>query len=199
MNRWIITSSLAGALALPLLIAPATASASCNDRKVTGTVVGGVGGALIGNSISRGGGGAVLGGLGGAVLGHEVARASCRHERYRYRHAEYYRERYRPSRGGYGTYPGEAHQNGADPGDAQFAPTPASSQTVYYDDRGNPIYPNGAPTAPTFATPSSVPVRSASFASAGSASGGPACGVETRSYYDDRGELVQRQVQTCAP
>jgi hypothetical protein len=187
LNRWIITSGLAGALALPLLIAPATASASCNDRKVAGTVVGGVGGALIGNSIAHGGGGAVLGGLGGAVLGHEIARSSCRHE---YRHAEYYHGRYRPSGTGYGTNQGAAYQSGgAYPSAAQSAPTP-SQQTVYYDDRGNVVYPSSAPGP-------SAPY--ASYASASYPSAASACSAETRSYYNDRGELVQRQVQTCAP
>lgn len=172
-------SSLAGALALPLLIAPATASASCHDRQVTGTVVGGVGGALIGNSISRGGGGAVLGGLGGAVLGHEVARSSCGRERYRYRHAEY-RGAYR--RGS------QTYQGGANPTDAQYVQAP-TQHAVYYDNRGNLIDPSGA-AGPTSSA-------GAPYASAADASGA-ACRVETQSYYDDRGELVQHQVQTCA-
>lgn len=126
MNRWIIVGGLAAALALPLLTAPTGASASCTDRKVTGTVVGGVGGALIGNSIARGGGGALLGGLGGAVLGHEVARSTCRHERYDYRHAEYRRR----------SAPHGPYQNGTYPGDAGGAPPPPQ-QVVYYDERGN--------------------------------------------------------------
>ena len=186
MNRWIITSSLAGALALPLLIAPATASASCNDRKVVGTVAGGVGGALIGNSISGGGGGAVLGGLGGAVLGHEVARSTCGRERYgyRYRHAEY-RGAYRH---GYQTYQGEAN-----PSDAQYAQAPAQ-HAVYYDHRGNLIDPSGAATPTAYAA---APYAPSPYASAADASGA-ACRVETQSYYNDRGELVQHQVQTCA-
>jgi hypothetical protein len=173
LNRWIITSSLAGALALPLLIAPATASASCNDRKVAGTVVGGVGGALIGNSIARGGGGAILGGLGGAMLGHEVARSTCRHESYHEQRSEYHGA-YRPSERGHEAYPpGAAYQ-----GDAQ----PPPQRTVYYDDRGNVIDPVAAPGPPAYAT---VAYQSA-------------CRTETQSYYNDRGELVQYPVQTCA-
>jgi hypothetical protein len=190
LNRWIITSSLAGALALPLLFAPATASASCNDRKVVGTVAGGVGGALIGNSISGGGGGAVLGGLGGAVLGHEVARSTCGRERYGYRsrHAEY-RGGYQPSRRGYQTYQGDTY-----PSDAQYGQAP-SQRTVYYDRRGNVIYPGGAASGGATA-----PYAAASYAPYGSAdpSAASACRTETQSYYNDRGELVQHQVQTCA-
>ena len=186
MNRWIITSSLAGALALPLLIAPATASASCNDRKVVGTVAGGVGGALIGNSISRGGGGAVLGGLGGAVLGHEVARSTCGRERYGYRdrRAEY-RGDYRR---GHQTYQGEAN-----PGDAQYGPAP-TQHAVYYDHRGNLIDPSGAATPTSYAA---GPYGPGPYPSSADPSGA-ACRVETQSYYNDRGELVQHQVQTCA-
>jgi hypothetical protein len=87
MNRSNVFAGLAAALGLLLLLAPASASASCADRKMTGTILGGVGGALIGNSISGGGGGALLGGLGGAVVGHEIAGSGCRSER----SGDYYR------------------------------------------------------------------------------------------------------------
>lgn len=80
MNRLLVIAGLAGALALPML-APGAANASCRDSKATGTVLGGVGGALIGNSISGGGGGAILGGLGGAVVGHQIAAGGCEHSR----------------------------------------------------------------------------------------------------------------------
>ncbi len=74
MNRVIVMASLVGAIGLGLMAAPTTASASCSDRKATGTILGGIGGALIGNSISHGGGGAVLGGLGGATaVGNRIA------------------------------------------------------------------------------------------------------------------------------
>jgi hypothetical protein len=77
MKRILIAGALAAALALPMMAAPTAANASCSGRKLTGTVIGGVGGALIGNSISRGGAGAVVGGLGGAYLGHEIAAHGC--------------------------------------------------------------------------------------------------------------------------
>jgi hypothetical protein len=201
LNRWIITSSLAGALALPLLIAPATASASCHDRQVTGTVLGGVGGALIGNSIARGGGGAVLGGLGGAVLGHEVARSTCRREHYAYRREAYHRG-YRP----YGPYP---YQPGAYQGGV-LAAAPPPERVVYYDDRGNLIEPAvaspasyaGGPNAPVPYAPSAYAPGPSAYAPGPYASASDpsasACRTETQSYYDERGQLVQRQVQTCA-
>ena len=121
MNRLKIAAGLAAVLAASLLLAPGSAAASCSDRKATGTVVGGVGGALIGNSISRGGGGAILGGLGGAVLGHEIARGTCGHER----RAEYRRRYYR----GYGPYPTGDRFSEAHP-----QPQPMIG---YYDERGN--------------------------------------------------------------
>ena len=120
MNRFIVMTSLAGALLLPLLAAPETASASCADRKMTGTVLGGVGGALIGNSISRGGGGALVGGLGGAVLGHEVAASGCG----RYRSSNYDNGR---------TY-------------RQAGGRPRAVRYVYYDQYGQPVSQGLAPS-----------------------------------------------------
>lgn len=69
-------------LALAALTAPTLASArtACDqrahDRKVTGTVIGAIGGALIGNAVSHKNG-AVIGGLGGAVVGNQLARTKC--------------------------------------------------------------------------------------------------------------------------
>ncbi len=129
MNRLILMASLAGALALPLLAAPSTASASCADRKATGTVLGGVGGALIGNSISHGGGGAILGGLGGAVIGHQIASSGCYHER----RTAYYGSR---SSASY---------------DARPAARPV--RYVYYDQYGNAVAEGPAPGVTTGYTP----------------------------------------------
>ncbi len=68
---------LVSALALP----SAAAASSCTN---TGTVVGGVAGALLGNGIASGGGktgGTIIGGLGGAVAGHEIAKRNCNETR----------------------------------------------------------------------------------------------------------------------
>lgn len=129
MKHLIVLGGLAAALALPLLAAPLTASASCADRKTTGTVIGGVGGALIGNSISRGGGGAIVGGLGGAVLGHEIARGGCSDYR----------------RGGYATN-SRHYRSGATRYRASNA-GPQGQASTYYDQRGNPI--GQGPACPT--------------------------------------------------
>ena len=113
MSRPVVIASLALALAMPVLTAPTTASASCAGRKLTGTVIGGLGGALVGNSISRGGGGAVIGGIGGAVLGHEIARSGC---------AKYHRT------ADYGSRDREYGQR-------------TQTRHIYYDQRGEPIAP----------------------------------------------------------
>src|SRR5258708_30969572 len=77
MGKTFTLAALATLIALPLIAGPTGASASCQGRKDTGMVLGGVGGALLGNSISRGGGGAIVGGLGGAAVGPECAKQGC--------------------------------------------------------------------------------------------------------------------------
>jgi uncharacterized protein YcfJ len=76
--RTILAFAAASALLVSGLSMPtAAAASSCTN---TGTVVGGVAGALLGNGIAHGGGktgGTILGGLGGAVAGHEIARRNC--------------------------------------------------------------------------------------------------------------------------
>ena len=117
MRRTFSLTALAALVAAPLLLGATDASASCQSRKTTGTVLGGVGGALVGNSISHGGGGAVVGGLGGAVLGHEIARSGCNTTR----------TYYRPSRTRYASQRAPAQ-----------AP-PRAVRKVYYDEYGNPV------------------------------------------------------------
>jgi uncharacterized protein YcfJ len=113
MRKTLSATALAVLIAAPLLASATDADASCRGRKDTGTALGAIGGALIGNSVSRGGGGAVVGGLGGAVIGHEIAKGGCGHARTYYRHTSnrYAYER-RPA---------------------------APARTVYYDRYGNPV------------------------------------------------------------
>jgi hypothetical protein len=84
MRKTFIATAMAALIALPLIAGASDADASCRGRANTGTAVGAVGGALVGNSISRGGGGAIIGGLGGAVLGHAIAKGGCAHSRHAY-------------------------------------------------------------------------------------------------------------------
>ena len=114
MRNFLALTALAAVVSLPLIAGPTSASASCEQRKNTGTLIGGVGGALIGNSISQGAGGAIIGGLGGAVVGHEIAKGGCGSSR---------RTAYRGSRERY------AERGGA------------PAQKIYYDRYGNAIVP----------------------------------------------------------
>jgi len=95
IRKAISSAALAALIALPLVAGPTAASASCRGRANTGTVVGGVGGALLGNSISHGGGGAIIGGLGGAVIGHQIAKSGCGGERRAYYHRRHSRYAHR--------------------------------------------------------------------------------------------------------
>ncbi len=122
MSKLHYRAAVAAILSLPIMIAATSSdAASCGSRKTNGTIIGGIGGALLGNSISHGGGGAVVGGLGGALVGREVAKGGCK--RVVYRSA--------PQRGAY----------------AAPAARPAAAR-VYYDQYGRPIattpvsYPN---------------------------------------------------------
>ena len=111
MRKTLTLTALAALVALPLIAGPTGASASCQGRKDTGMVLGGLGGALLGNSISKGGGGAVVGGLGGAVVGHEIAKGGCGSSR----HATYRR------------------------GHSRYAAQADANHKVYYDRYGNPV------------------------------------------------------------
>lgn len=127
MRKTLTLTALAALVALPLIAGPTGASASCQGRKDTGMVLGGLGGALLGNSISKGGGGAVVGGLGGAVVGHEIAKGGCGGSR----HATYRR--------GHSRYAAEA--------DARNV-----NHRVYYDRYGNPV-----PSGYDYPLPDSTP------------------------------------------
>jgi uncharacterized protein YcfJ len=118
MRKTFTLTALAAVVALPLVAGSTDAAASCQTRKNTGTALGAVGGALIGNSISRGGGGAIVGGLGGAVVGHEIAKGGCGPSR----HADEHHNRYAAA--------------------TPREPPPQSQPTVYYDQRGNPVVTN---------------------------------------------------------
>ncbi len=112
MRKIPILIATAALAVLPMALAPTEASASCSGRKNTGTVLGGIGGALVGSSVSRGStGGAIIGGLGGAVVGHQIAKSGCARTVTRYR-----------------TVPART---------AQAQPQPA--RRVYYDQYGNPV------------------------------------------------------------
>ena len=123
MRKTLSLTALAALVAIPLAFGPSEASASCQGRKNTGTAIGAIGGALLGNSVSKGGGGAVIGGLGGAVIGHEIAKGGCAPARTAYRTT---RTRY-----------------------ATNTSTQAPARKIYYDQYGNPLVAN--PTSAYYA------------------------------------------------
>lgn len=114
MPRLIIIGLAVGAMALPAMMAPTDANAaSCRSRKATGTVIGGLGGALVGNAISKGGGGLLIGGVGGALVGRQIGKSGCR-TRTAYYSSGSRAASYQPSQ-------------------------PAPVRQVYYDHMGNPV------------------------------------------------------------
>ena len=134
MRRPLAIGGLALALALPLL-SPATAdAASCRSRKATGTVLGGVGGALLGGAVTHGGAGPILGGVGGALVGREIGRSGCDRPR-----AVAYRA---PARA------------------QQAAPAPRPARYVYYDQYGNPVAAGPATTPVRYTSSCRDEVRS---------------------------------------
>src|SRR3954467_11982867 len=104
MRKTLGCMALAGLIAFPVMAVSTDASAaSCHNRKVNGTLIGGFGGALLGGAVTHGSTGPIVGGLGGAVVGHEVGRGGCRkYSRTAYRHTSsqgrYADERSRPVR-----------------------------------------------------------------------------------------------------
>lgn len=88
MKRFLVLS-MAAAIAAPAFVAPAPASAqsyeSCREQQRRsankGTLVGGLGGALLGGTVAGNGAkteGAVLGGVVGAVAGHQIAKKNAK-------------------------------------------------------------------------------------------------------------------------
>jgi len=114
MTRLVIIGLAIGAIAVPAALTPTDANAAtCRSRKATGTVIGGLGGALVGNAISKGGGGLIVGGLGGALVGREIGKSGCRTRTAYYSSSPSYRSA-APAR-------------------------PAPVRQVYYDHMGNPV------------------------------------------------------------
>jgi uncharacterized protein YcfJ len=77
MRRTLLVVGLAAAVAAPSVAGARTyCEQRAHDRRVTGTVLGGLGGALVGGALGDTKG-ALIGGVGGAVIGNQVARTKC--------------------------------------------------------------------------------------------------------------------------
>src|SRR5258708_30179898 len=125
MRRILLIAGLvAGAAAPPMLPSAGSADGYCQDRRVAGTVLGAVGGGLVGNAISHGAGGTLVGAGLGAFVGNNVAGSNC------YRPHAYYRR------------PAPTHYHGAVPA-SRYATGPAACHyetRPFYDARGRLIY-----------------------------------------------------------
>lgn len=98
MKKLLVAATLFGS-ALSVAAVPAIAEAQSRERvlvckasksrKTTGTVIGAVGGGLLGNAVSNGGtGGTLIGAGAGALAGREIAKSGGKrrcHYEYRYR------------------------------------------------------------------------------------------------------------------
>lgn len=127
MKHLLALTGLAAALSVPLLVAPAAAHASCQERRVAGTVIGGVGGALVGHALFGGALGTVAGGLGGAVVGHQVAGSGC----------------HRSYSNGYSNGSNRSYGNNGYAQNSQYQ----QKQHVYYDQYGQPIRQGATPVS----------------------------------------------------
>jgi uncharacterized protein YcfJ len=90
------TSIFAGLLILGAAAPIAYADECSGHSHTTGTVLGAVGGGVIGGAVTHGNiggvaGGAVLGGLAGNAISRDM---DCRHRRHAYYHHRYWSERY---------------------------------------------------------------------------------------------------------
>ena len=92
MRRTAVAGLVAAVAVTSILPSAASAQSSCeqraHDRRVAGTLLGAVGGGLLGNAVSHGGGrtgGTLIGAGVGAVVGHSLARTNCYHPRAYYR------------------------------------------------------------------------------------------------------------------
>lgn len=129
MRRILMIAGVAAVVAAPSLASAESCQRYAHDRKVTGTVLGGIGGALIGQAISHNTTGTLLGGVGGAVVGNQVARVNCADRRASYHRRTRYTQR----------YDNRYYDR------ASYAPRGGCSYETrpYYDERGQLVY---APT-----------------------------------------------------
>jgi hypothetical protein len=132
MRRFLTIAGLAAAMAAPSLL-PSAASAQsyceqrAHDRRVAGTLLGAVGGGLLGNAVTHGGGragGTLIGAGLGAVVGNNLARTNCYHP-----HAYYHARTRAPAYG----YSSGARYEGA-PGACHYESRP------FYDAPGRLVY-----------------------------------------------------------
>jgi uncharacterized protein YcfJ len=143
MRRVLTIAGLVAAVAAPSF-APVNALAGsycehrAHERKVTGTLLGALGGGLLGNAVSHGGGrtgGTLIGAGVGAVVGNNLARVNC--DRRAYYRVRPRRTAYSPRAYGYAARPapyGYAAGYGGGRGACRYETRP------FYDARGQLVY-----------------------------------------------------------
>jgi uncharacterized protein YcfJ len=76
--RAIVVGACLIALSAPLAAHAGSCESDARNRRVAGTVLGAVGGAVIGNQVSHSGG-TIVGGLVGGFAGNQLSRTHCPH------------------------------------------------------------------------------------------------------------------------
>jgi uncharacterized protein YcfJ len=84
MRKNILLAGLAAAALIPSLAMAQTTCEQRSSNRAAGTVLGAIGGALVGNAVSSGGGktgGTIIGGVAGAAIGNNLAKGprDCQH------------------------------------------------------------------------------------------------------------------------
>ncbi|WP_297693056.1 glycine zipper 2TM domain-containing protein [Phenylobacterium sp.] len=132
--------TLLAAVGLALAVSSAAQARSgceayAHNRRVTGTVVGALGGGLLGSAVaghgSKGTGALVGAGL-GAVVGNNLSRVSCDHRAYYRRHRSHYARARTRAAPAYARYPRYASSYRA--GSCHYVSRP------YYDQAGRLVY-----------------------------------------------------------
>jgi hypothetical protein len=154
MRRILFAAGLALAVAASSAAhAQSGCEAAAHDRRMTGTVVGALGGGLLGSAVaghgSKGTGALVGAGL-GAVVGNQLSRTKCDRYAYRRSYRHYARAPTYPTYGrGYGpAYAGAYSQNTSayapnPPGYPRYATSGGACHYVtrpYYDQAGRLVY-----------------------------------------------------------
>ena len=133
MRQRLILAGLLAAAALPTFAHAQSYDAACrkshSDDRAAGTVIGAIGGALLGSAVAGHhdrGTGAVVGGLGGAVVGNQIARSGEHHCPPGYDYVEPAPAAYAPPPPAYGPPPPPAYGPPPPPGAYGPPPPPGS-------------------------------------------------------------------------
>ena len=128
MRRIVVAACLLLIAAPTVTLARSSCEARAHDRRVAGTVIGAVGGAVIGNQFSHNNG-ALVGALGGGIVGNQLSRTNCAR-------SEAYREPRHRRRYGADERAGPDRQADIAPSTARCAPQDQS----FYNEHGDLVH-----------------------------------------------------------